>query len=288
MTEIATNPQTRFVQPRWIALGQLPLITISIVALFVFAGLFAPLLVPQDPNAQDLLMRLKPPSAAHWFGTDALGRDVFSRILYGARVSLVVVFFALLGGAGLGITLGVLAGYFGGVVDVVISRVIDAAMSIPSLFIGILLAVSLGGGIASVVIAISLILWSSFARVIRADVIALKNREFIVLARLVGCSHLRIIVVHVLPNILSTAMVLISINLGEVILMEAGLSFLGAGIPPPTASWGSMVAEGQGHMATAWWLTAVPGTVILLVVLAFNILGDWTRDRLDPRLRDRL
>ncbi|WP_417207701.1 ABC transporter permease [Antarctobacter sp.] len=286
MTDAASQPAVS--RPRRIDFGRLPLITISIVALFIFAGVFAPLLVPYDPNGQDLLIRLKPPSADHWFGTDALGRDVFSRIVYGARVSLVVVFFALLGGAGLGMTLGVLAGYFGGITDVVISRVIDAAMSIPSLFIGILLAVSLGGGIASVIIAISLIMWSSFARVIRADVIALKNREFIILARLVGCSHLRILLVHVLPNIVSTAMVLISINLGEVILMEAGLSFLGAGIPPPTASWGSMVAEGQGHLARAWWLTAVPGTVILLVVLAFNILGDWTRDRLDPRLRDRL
>lgn len=282
---VAAHPP---ISSRWIILTQMPLITICIVVTFIFAGIFAPLLAPHDPNAQDLLMRLKPPSAEHWFGTDALGRDVFSRIIHGARVSLVVVFFALLGGAGLGLTLGVMAGYFGGIVDIVISRVIDAAMSIPSLFIGILLAVSLGGGITSVVIAISLILWSSFARIIRSDVMALKNREFIILARLVGCSHLRIIVVHVLPNILSTAMVLISINLGEVILMEAGLSFLGAGIPPPTASWGSMVAEGQGHLATAWWLTAVPGTVILLVVLAFNILGDWTRDRLDPRLRDKL
>jgi peptide/nickel transport system permease protein len=286
MTNLASQPRASITAR--IDLGQLPLITIAIVSAFVISGLFAPLLAPYDPNAQDLVNRLQPPSLEHWFGTDSLGRDVFSRILYGARISLVVVFFALLGGGGLGITLGVLAGYFGGVVDVVISRAIDAAMSIPSLFIGILVAVSLGGGVTSVVIAISLILWSSFARIIRADVIAIKNREFITLARLVGCSHLRIIIVHVLPNILSTAMVLISITLGEVILMEAALSFLGAGIPPPNPSWGSMVAQGQAHLATSWWLTAVPGTVILLVVLAFNILGDWVRDRLDPRLRDKL
>lgn len=286
MSEAAYPAKTTL--PLRSGLMRLPLVTIVIVAVFIICGLFAPYLAPYDPTAQELTLRLQPPSAEHWFGTDSLGRDVLSRIIHGARITLVVVFFAILGGAGIGLTLGVIAGYFGGIADVIISRLIDAAMSIPSLFIGILLAVSLGGGVSSVVIAISLILWSSFARIIRSDVIAMKNREFITLARVVGCSHLRIILVHVVPNIFSTAMVLVSISLGEVILMEAGLSFLGAGVPPPAPSWGSMVADGQGHLATAWWLTAVPGGAILLVVLAFNILGDWTRDRLDPRLRDRL
>lgn len=279
---IASSPPARRLN-----IWRLPLVTILIVVVFVAAGLFAPLLAPYDPNAQDLMLRLQPPSWAHWFGTDSLGRDQLSRVIYGARVTLVVVLFALGGGAAIGLTLGLVAGYFGGFVDTVISRVIDAALAIPSLFIGILLAVTLGGGVTSVVIAISLILWSRFARIIRADVIALKHRDFITQARLIGCSPARIIAVHIVPNIMSTAMVLISINLGEVILMEAGLSFLGAGVPPPTPSWGAMVSEGQAHLASAWWLTTVPATVILLTVLAFNILGDWVRERLDPRLRDR-
>lgn len=281
-TAIAASPPARRLN-----IWRLPLVTILIVVVFVAAGLFAPLLAPYDPNAQDLMLRLQPPSWAHWFGTDSLGRDQLSRVIYGARVTLVVVLFALGGGAAIGLTLGLVAGYFGGFVDTVISRVIDAALAIPSLFIGILLAVTLGGGVTSVVIAISLILWSRFARIIRADVIALKHRDFITQARLIGCSPARIIAVHIVPNIMSTAMVLISINLGEVILMEAGLSFLGAGVPPPTPSWGAMVSEGQAHLASAWWLTTVPATVILLTVLAFNILGDWVRERLDPRLRDR-
>ncbi|WP_417725139.1 ABC transporter permease [Salipiger sp.] len=267
-------------------LSDFPVATIVIVLFFVLGGTLGPYLAPHDPNAQDLLHRLQPPSREHWLGTDSLGRDLLSRLIHGARVTLIVVVFALSGGAGLGLTLGIIAGYAGGIVDTIISRLIDAALGIPSLFIGVLLAVTLGGGVTSVVIAISLILWSRFARIIRADVIAMKHRDFIAQARLIGCSHLRIVLVHIVPNVLSTAMVLISINMGEVILMEAGLSFLGAGVPPPTPSWGAMVTEGQAHLATAWWLTATPATAIMLTVLAFNILGDWTRDRLDPRLRD--
>ena len=279
----ASHPR---VSAQKIDIWRLPLVTILIVSVFIIWGTLAPLLAPYDPNAQNLLERLQPPSWDHWFGTDSLGRDLLSRVIFGARVSLIVVVSALIGGALFGLSLGIIAGYFGGWVDIIISRVIDAALAIPSLFIGILLAVTLGGGVTSVVIAISMILWSRFARIIRSDVIAIKNRDFVLQAQLMGCSSLRIILVHIVPNILSTAMVLISINLGEVILMEASLSFLGAGVPPTTPSWGGIVAQGQAFLATAWWLTTIPATTILLIVLAFNILGDWVRERLDPRLRD--
>lgn len=269
-------------------LARLPLVTLLIVACFLLCGTMADWIAPYDPNTQDLLSRLKPPSATHWLGTDALGRDQLSRLIHGAQVSLVVVVFALGGGALLGLGLGILAGYAGGILDAVISRLVDAALSVPSLFIGLLLAATFGASLHAVVAAISLILWSRFARIIRADVIALKNKDFVIQARIAGCSHLRIIFIHILPNIASTAAVLISINMGEVILMEAGLSFLGAGVPPPTPSWGSMVSEGQAHLASAWWLAVVPSVAILLTVLAFNLLGDWVRARLDPRLRDAL
>lgn len=269
-------------------LRRLPLITMAIVAVFLLCGMAADWIAPYDPNAQDLLARLKPPSAAHWFGTDALGRDQLSRLIHGAQVSLVVVVFALGSGAALGLSLGIIAGYAGGIIDAVISRLVDAALSVPSLFIGLLLAATFGASLQAVVAAISLILWSRFARIIRADVISLKNKDFVTQARIAGCSHLRIIFIHIIPNIAGTAAVLISINMGEVILMEAGLSFLGAGVPPPTPSWGSMVSEGQAHLANAWWLAVLPSVAILLTVLAFNLLGDWIRTRLDPRLRDAL
>ncbi|MGB3387461.1 MAG: ABC transporter permease [Pseudaminobacter sp.] len=283
-TPVATGRQQYGASRLW----GLPWLTIVIICGFVFAGLLAPWISPYDPNAQDLMLRLRPPSAAHWLGTDGLGRDVLTRLIYGARVSLVVVLCALAVGLLIGLTLGVIAGYFGGKIDAVISRAIDAALSIPSLFLGLLLAVTLGAGLGSVVIAISLILWSRFARIIRGEVIALKHRDFILQARITGCSPLRIVLVHILPNILNTVLVLVSINLGEVILLEASLSFLGAGIPPPAASWGGLVADGQNYLTSAWWLALAPGMAILLTVLAFNIFGDWCRDMLDPRLRDRL
>ncbi|MQA80499.1 MAG: ABC transporter permease subunit [Streptosporangiales bacterium] len=266
----------------------LPWVTLLIVGFFIFVGLFAPLLTSYSPTAPDLINRLQPPSAEHWLGTDSLGRDMVTRLFHGARITLTVVTFALLMGSGVGLVLGMVAGYFGGAVDAVISRIVDAVLSIPGLFFGLLFAATLGTGIKSVVFAISLILWSRFARVIRSEVRSIRERDFVSQSRVIGCSRLRTIVVHVFPNVLSTIMVLVSINLGEVILLEAALSFLGAGIPPPNPSWGAMIAEGQRYLTTAWWMALTPGVAILLAVLSVNLLGDWVRERLDPRLRDKV
>jgi peptide/nickel transport system permease protein len=278
------------VQPRG-ELARLPWVPAAIIVVLVFVAVLAPLLAPYSPTAQSLPDRLLPPawleggSAQHLLGTDVLGRDMLSRLLYGARVSLAVAVSALLAGGVVGLALGILSGYLGGRVDSVLMRVVDATLTFPTILIALLLAVSLGAGLQTMVIAITLILWARFARVVRGEVLAVKTRDFVALARVHGCSHLRIMGVHILPNVTNTFMVLLSLHIGFVILVEASLSFLGAGIPPPTPSWGQMVADGRSHIASAWWLSVLPGGAIMLVVLAFNLFGDWLRDWLDPRLR---
>ena len=216
---------------------------------------------------------------------DLLGRDLFSRLVYGARVSLTVAAFALLSGGLLGLAVGIIAGYLGGRVDSVLMRVVDATLTFPTILIALLLAVSLGAGLRTIVIAITVIIWARFARVVRGEVLGVRARDFVSLARVHGCSSPRIMLVHIVPNVMNTFMVLLTLHIGFVIIVEASLSFLGAGIPPPTPSWGQMVADGRSHIASAWWLAVMPGAAIMLVVLAFNLFGDWLRDWLDPRLR---
>jgi peptide/nickel transport system permease protein len=210
---------------------------------------------------------------------------MLSRLVYGARVSLTAAACALLAGGGVGLAIGVLAGYAGGRVDAALMRVVDATLSFPTILIALLLAVSLGQGLRTIVLAIAFIIWARFARVVRGEVLAVKTRDFVALARVHGCSGLRIMAVHILPNVTNTFMVLLTLHIGFVIIVEASLSFLGAGIPPPTPSWGQMVADGRSYIASAWWLPVAPGAAIMLVVLAFNLFGDWLRDWLDPRLR---
>tara|TARA_Y100001934_G_scaffold118891_1_gene145455 strand:- start:3312 stop:3911 length:600 start_codon:yes stop_codon:yes gene_type:complete len=192
---------------------------------------------------------------------------------------------ALTAGGGIGLILGIVSGYIGGKLDSVLMRFVDAAFAFPTILFALLLAVTMGQGMVTLTIALSLFLWAGFARVIRGEVLALKQRDFVALAKVHGCSATRIMFSHMLPNVLNTFMVLLTLNVGVIIVGEASLSFLGAGVPPPTPSWGLMVAEGRGKIASAWWLTLIPGLAITLVVLAFNLFGDWLRDRLDPKLR---
>jgi peptide/nickel transport system permease protein len=275
-------------------LARLPWIPALIITALVVVAVGAPLIAPHSPTEQSLPDKLRPPawqdggSAKHLLGTDVLGRDVLSRLLYGARVSLTVAAAALLAGGGVGLAVGILSGYVGGRVDSVLMRIVDATLTFPTILIALLLAVSLGQGLRTMVIAITLILWARFARVVRGEVLTVKARDFVALARVRGCSHTRIMGVHILPNVMNTFMVLLSLHIGFVILVEASLSFLGAGIPPPTPSWGQMVSDGRSHIASAWWLSFTPGAAILLVVLAFNLFGDWLRDWLDPRLRQQV
>ncbi|MCG8544099.1 MAG: ABC transporter permease [Alphaproteobacteria bacterium] len=269
----------------------LPWISIIIIGVMLFVAVFAPVLTSHSPIDQSLPDKLLPPvweeggSDKHILGTDIFGRDVLTRLFYGARVSLIVTALALLVGGGVGLVIGIVSGYVGGRLDNLLMRIVDAALAFPTILFALLLAVTMGQGLQTIVIAISLLLWARFARVVRGEVLAVKQRDFIALAMVHGCSPPRIMATHVLPNVLNTFMVLLTLHVGVVIVAEASLSFLGAGVPPPTPSWGLMVAEGRGKIASAWWLSLIPGIAITLVVLAFNLFGDWLRDRLDPKLR---
>jgi peptide/nickel transport system permease protein len=268
-----------------------PWIPIGIISIMACMALFAPLLAPYSPIDQALRDRLIPPfwldggSVSHILGTDAFGRDVLSRLIYGARVSLLVASLALTAGGGVGLAIGIVAGYIGGTLDNLLMRLVDAAFTFPAILFALLLAVTMGQGIGTLVIAISLLLWASFARVIRGEVLTLRQRDFVALARVRGCSSLRIMLTHILPNVLNTFMVLVTLNIGVVIIAEASISFLGDGIPPPTPTWGLMISEGRGRIADAWWVSIIPGFAITLLVLSVNQFGDWLRDRMDPRLR---
>jgi peptide/nickel transport system permease protein len=261
------------------------------IIILMLTALLADVLTPYSPVNISLPERLKPPfweqggSLAHPLGTDPMGRDLLTRLIYGARVSLLVGFLGLLVGGGVGAALGLIAGYAGGRLDALLMRVTDTTLSFPIILFTILLVVVLGGSLLTVVFAVALVLWARFARVIRGEVLSIRERDFVAQARIAGCSGLRIMVRHLFPNTLNTLIVLLTLQIGYVILVEASLSFLGAGIPPPTPAWGSMVAEGRDYITRAWWVSFFPGVAIMLVVLSLNLLGDWVRDTLDPKLR---
>ena len=265
--------------------------SLAIVGVFVLVGIFAPLLSPADPYEQTLRLRFRPPvwedrgSWAHPLGTDRLGRDVLTRIMWGSRISLAAGVLTVLLASAVGAAIGFVAGYYGGRIDAGLMRVTDATLSFPVILLALILAVTVGPSFTNVVIAIAVILWARYARVIRSQVLTLMELDFIAQARLAGAGGWRIITRHLLPNTLNTLVVLVTLQVGYVIIVEASLSFLGAGIPPPTPAWGSMIAEGRDVVTSAWWVSMFPGLAILLVVLAFNLLGDWLRDTLDPKLR---
>jgi peptide/nickel transport system permease protein len=258
-----------------------------ILVLFVGAALFAALLSPADPLAQNVVQGLKPPSPAHLLGTDKLGRDILSRMLYGARISLFVGASVVVIGGGLGTLLGLIAGYAGGLVDEAIMRVTDLFFAFPALILAMAIAGALGPSLQNALIAISAVTWPVYARLIRGQVLALKQREFVLAARALGIPEAQIVLRHLLPNTLAPLLVQASFDMGGAITAVAGLSFIGFGAQPPTPEWGVMISEGRNYIATQWWLATVPALAILLVVGGFNLLGDGLRDLLDPRLRGR-
>lgn len=273
-------------------LSSYPVVPLAIIGLMVVIALAADVLAPHNPEVGSLGMRFRPPvwqaggSAAHLLGTDHLGRDVLSRLLFGARVSLVVGFTAVVVAGLLGVALGIAAGYLGGWVDEVIMRLTDTWLALPALTFAIFLAAVLGPSELNIIIVLSCVYWTRYARVIRGEVLSLKEREFVRLAIIAGCSRLTIMRRHILPNVLNSAIVLATLMLGVVVVTEAALSFLGVGVPPPKPAWGLMLADGKrGLMAGYWWLTVLPGLCIMFLVLAANLLGDWLRVKLDPQLR---
>lgn len=271
---------------------RVPIIPTLLLVAFVFAAVFAGFMAPHDPLKPSLKSRLKPPvwqdggTWSHPLGTDLLGRDTLSRLIYGARISLVIVIFVLVIGGSIGGMLGLISGYYGGKIDALIMRTSDAMMAFPILFIALLLVVSLGASLMNIVISLSLVLWARYARLIRGEVLMLMQRDFIAFAKMSGCSALRIMLRHLFPNVLNSFVVALTLQVGWVILVEAVLSFLGAGVPPPEPTWGAMVARGRAYIDSAWWLSAIPGIAIFLVVMSFNLFGDWLRDVLDPKLRE--
>jgi peptide/nickel transport system permease protein len=269
-----------------------PLIPMSILGVLLFMAVFANVIAPHDPEVGNLGERFRPPvwqqggSEKFLLGSDHLGRDVLSRLIFGARVSIVVGFAAVVVAGVFGTILGILSGYLGGWVDQVIMRVTDTWLAVPALTYAIFLAAVVGPSEMNIVIILGLVYWTRYARVIRGEVLSLKERDFVRLAIVAGCSKRTIMRRHILPNVLNSAIVLGTLMLGVVVVTEAALSFLGVGVPPPKPAWGLMLADGKkGLMAGYWWLTVLPGCCIMLMVLSANLLGDWLRVKLDPQLR---
>jgi peptide/nickel transport system permease protein len=296
MTTTAAPPSIEVHAPgrarRWVL--ELPILPLLILVPFALAALFADFVAPYDPTEPVRGAKMFVPpfwmdggSTATLLGTDFQGRDSLSRLIHGARVSLIVGLMGTVVAGGLGTAFGILSGYLGGWWDQAIMRLTDAWLALPALVFAIFLATVVGPSMWNIVIILGLVYWTRYARVIRGEVLSLREREYVQLAEIAGASRLRVILRHILPNVLNTAMVLASLTIGVVIIAEASLSFLGVGVPPPEPAWGLMLSEARSTlMAGKWWLTVFPGACILLVVLATQLLGDWLRIRLDPQQRN--
>ncbi len=275
-----------------IRLDDFPIVPSAIFVSIALVAIFANVLAPHNPEVGTLAARFRPPfwqaggSTQYLLGTDQLGRDVLSRLIFGARVSMVVGFTAVIFAGFVGTALGIISGYLGGWVDQVIMRLTDTWLALPALTFAIFLAAIVGPSMWNIVIILGAVYWTRYARIIRAEVLSLKEREFVRLAIVAGCSKSAIMLRHILPNVINSAIVLGTLMLGVVIIAEASLSFLGVGVPPPQPAWGLMLADGkEGLMVGYWWLTVFPGCCIMLMVLSANLLGDWLRVKLDPQLR---
>ena len=258
---------------------------LAVFLAIVAMAVLAPVLAPYDPIAQGVGKPFERPSAAHWAGTDSFGRDIMSRIIYGARVALVVGIVAVLLAMGIGVTLGLISGYYGGIVDTVIMRIMDGLFAFPIIILAIAMMAVMGFGVRNVIVAVAVGFIAPFARVTRGDVLAVKEEPYIEAARLAGVGSLAIIFRHVLPNVLAPIIVQGALRVSGAIITESGLSFLGLGPPPPTPAWGRMIAEGQGFIVMAPHVSTIPGIALMLAIVALNLLGDGVRDTLDPRMR---
>ncbi len=267
------------------------IIGLVIIGLLVVVTVFAPFIAPYDPAKGTLSDRLTPPawqeggSTAHLLGTDLLGRDTLSRLIFGARTSLAVAVLAILVSGIAGSLLGAIAGYLGGWINTIIMRAVDLAFSFPAILLAMVLAVVVGPSFFNIIFVISLVLWAEYARMARGETLRVREMDYVALAQVAGVSKTRILVRHIMPNVASSLIVLATLQVGIVIIMESSLSFLGVGVPPPTPDWGSMIAEGRSYVVTAWWLSMVPGVAIVATVLSFNLLGDTLTELINPSLQ---
>ncbi len=277
---------------RMLLLRKLPILSGGILLAFLLTAIGAPFVTSHDPIRQDLASTLLPPAweeggeSDHLLGTDSLGRDVLSRLVYGSRVSLSVGFFSVFIGLAFGTWLGLLAGFFGGWLETLIMRIADMQLAMPFMLMAIAAIGAFGPSMLSVVIVLALGIWPGYARMVRGEVLSVKQSEFIEAARVAGCRPVRLILRHILPNVLNTIVVMATLNFGMMIIFEGGLSFLGIGVQPPTPSWGGMLADGRAYVTVAWHLAVFPGLAIMLVVLGTNVFGDWLRDVLDPKRKE--
>ena len=288
---------------RMLRRARLGLAGVIILLIVAIAAIIAPIIAPYDPNDQDLRARLTCPigtscprygstppqiikgSSSHLLGTDNLGRDIYSRILYGAKISLIVGITAVALGGGIGTVLGLVSGYSGGLIDAIIGRIADVQLAFPFLLLAILISIVSGPGLKNVIIILSIGAWVPFARVVRGSTLAAKEYEYVIAARTIGARAPTILFRHILPNVVTPAIVIATFAVAGTIIAEAGLSFLGLGVGTSVPTWGNMLADGRAYVATAWWLATFPGVAIMLTVLSINLIGDWLRDVLDPRLR---
>lgn len=276
---------------RWRKLRRLPWLPILLLTPVVVCGIFGPWLYPHDPTAINFASPRRPPawlSGGDWsfvLGTDQFGRDLLSRLIEGARVALIVAILGVLGAAIIGIPAGMMAGYFGGWVDNLLMRLVDIKMSIPPILLTILISAAVGGGLWTVVASVVIVFWADYARVMRGEALVLREQPYVALARVANCGHFRILSRHIFPNLLATCVVLITLQLGRALIIEASITFIGLGIQPPASAWGLLIAEGRVYLETAWWIPTFAGVAITLTVLGANLFGDWLRDVLDPKLR---
>lgn len=288
---VAPVPVTTRIGRRLWRMRRLPIIPIFILIVFVVSGVAAPLIAPHNPERGDIRARNVPPvwleggTSKYLLGTDHLGRDMLSRVIYGARISLVVVVVTLGIGGVIGVSGGLLAGFYGGWVDEVVMRVVDIKLAIPTILLALVLVLALGQSFLIIVAILAIAIWPRFARNTRGEVLQLKTMDYVALAKVSGASTPRILILHIFPGVINTLIILATLEVGIVILLESTLSFLGAGVPPPTPAWGSMVSDGRDRLAVAWWISTMPGLAIMATVLAMNLFGDWLRDVLDPKLR---
>lgn len=292
---MAETPSPRFLAtlPRktWYVLRRWPVIPLLIALALLVVGIFAPLLARHDPIRPDFERVLQPPvwyAEGDWdmpLGSDHLGRDVLSRMFHGARITLWVVGFSLVSGMVFGVGWGLVAGYYGGLLDEVIMRVVDVWYGLPFILVALVVVIILGQKLWVLLLLLALIAWSAFVRIVRAEALRIKTLDYVALARVAGAPTTRILIRHVLPGTFNLIVVVASLQVGQLILAEATLSYLGVGIPPPNPAWGAMVSDGRAYLASAWWVSSMPGLCLFAVVIGFNFLGDWLRDRLDPRLR---
>ncbi len=283
----AEAPPTSLLADFWRRLRKKPLAMAGgvVILLMMAVAVLAPVLAPYDPNALDISAQLTGPSAAHWFGTDDLGRDVLSRMMYGARISLSVGFVAVGIAIAIGVVLGGIAGYYGGRVDQFLMWLVDVMLVFPSIFLILAVIAFVGPSLFNIMVIIGLTSWMGVTRLVRAEFLALREREFVAAVRAQGAGDVRIIFRHVLPNAMAPVLVSATFGVAGAILTESALSFLGIGVPPPNATWGSLLSDGKAMIEVAWWLTLFPGLAIFVTTLAYNLLGEGIRDALDPRLR---